>query len=52
VNTPRLGLDVGIEGLDIELASISDHSSIGIILQYQNHCLEADEFAGWNRRNQ
>ena len=41
----RLDFDIGIE-----LASILNQSSIGIGLQYQNHCLDADEIARWNRK--
>ena len=47
----RLRLDVDIGDLSIELASIPNLSSIGIRLQYQNHCLDVDEFARWNRKN-
>ena len=46
----RLRLDVDIGGLGIELASIPNQNSIGIGLQYQNHCLDADEIARWNRK--
>jgi hypothetical protein len=46
--THMLRLDVDIEGLGIELTSIPNQSSIGIRLQYQNHCFDAID--GWNRR--
>ena len=43
-------MDVNIGGIGIELASILNQSSIGIGLQYQNHCLDVDEIARWNRK--
>ena len=45
----RLRLDVDIGALGIELVSMPNQTSIGIGLQYQSHCLDADEIARWNR---
>ena len=41
----RLRLDVDIGALGIELVSMPNQTSIDIRLQYQNHCLDADEIA-------
>ena len=41
----RLRLDVDIGALGIELVSMPNQTSIDIGLQYQSHCLDADEIA-------
>jgi len=41
----RLRLDVDIGALSIELVSMPNHTRIGIGLQYQSHCLDAEEIA-------
>jgi hypothetical protein len=45
----RLRLDVDIGALGIELVSMPNQTSIDIGLQYQSHCLDADEIARWNQ---
>ena len=49
VNSLRLCLDVDIGVLGIELVSMPNQTSIDIELQYQSHCLDADEIARWNQ---